>query len=278
MQPRDRTAFDSFERAAWRGRASAYDRGFARLTAHTVEPLLDRAGVGAGTRLLDIGCGPGPVTAAALARGAHVVSTDAEADMAAHVARRHPDARVHVAVLPELPFADGAFDAVVGNFVINHTGDPVAAAAELCRVLRPGGALALTTWHYPGMRANTVFHDAVEAAGVPHPDDVPAEAPFAAYAEPEPFARLLTGAGLRDVRTEPFAWEHHVDPAVWWDDVLSGTILNGAVINRQPPETYARIRAEYDRIVARYGTGDGRVALPARALLAHGVRPGTRIA
>lgn len=275
MRTSDGAAFESFERSAWRGRAPAYDRGFARLTAHTVEPLLDRAGVGAGTRMLDIGCGPGSVTGAALARGALVTSADAEASMAKLTAARHPEARVHVAVLPELPFADQAFDAVVGNFVINHTGDPAAAVAELCRVLRPGGTLALTCWRYPGMRANRVFGEAIEAAGVPWPADVPHDVPFSPYAEPEPFAGLLAGAGLETVRTETLSWEHHVDPAVWWDDVLSGAITSRAVINRQPRDVYARIRAAYDRIVAEHATGDGGVALPAHAVLAHGTRPPT---
>lgn len=272
MQTSDGTFFDAFERSAWRGRAPAYDRGIARLTARTAEPLLDRAGVGAGTRLLDIGCGPGPVTGAALARGALVTSADAEESMAKLTAARHPEARVHVAVLPELPFADQTFGAVVGNFVINHTGDPAAAVGELCRVLRPGGALALTCWRHPGARPTGVFGEAVQAAGVPWPADVPQETPFAAYAEPEPFAGLLSAAGLEAVRTETLAWDHHVDPDAWWDAVLSGTITNAAVINRQPPDVRARIRAEYDRILAGYATGDGRAALPARALLAHGTR------
>ena len=57
--------FDAYERRLWAGRATAYERGFARLTAHTAEPLLDAAGVTAGTRLLDVGTGPGVVAGAA---------------------------------------------------------------------------------------------------------------------------------------------------------------------------------------------------------------------
>lgn len=264
--------FDSFERATWQGRAQAYERGFARVTAHTVEPLLNTARVNARTRLLDVGCGPGPVTTAALARGAQVTSVDADLDMVEVVARRHADAHVRVAALPELPFADEEFDAVAGNFVINHTGDPVAAVAELYRVLRPGGSLALTCWSYPGMRANAIFGEATEAAGVERPDDVPEAAPFAPYAVPDRFTRLLTDAGLSGTATDTVGWRHVVDPAEWWDDVLAGTVFNAAVILRQPPATVARIRAEYDRIVAQYATADGTVALPADALLAHGTR------
>src|SRR5689334_13994637 len=106
--------FDAFERSAWQGRAEIYDRGFARLTVRIAEPLLNSARVDARTRLLDIGCGPGPVTAAALGRGAEVTAVDADLDMMELVARRHPHATVRMAALPDLPFPDAEFDAVTG--------------------------------------------------------------------------------------------------------------------------------------------------------------------
>ena len=53
--------FDAYERGLWARRAAAYERGFARLTAHTAGALLDAAGVAAGTRVLDVGTGPGVV-------------------------------------------------------------------------------------------------------------------------------------------------------------------------------------------------------------------------
>jgi ubiquinone/menaquinone biosynthesis C-methylase UbiE len=130
--------FDTYERGLWAGRASAYERGFARLTAHTAGALLDAAGVGAGTRVLDVGTGPGVVAAAAAARGAQVTAVDAEPGMAETAARNVPGLDVRVAVLPDLPLPDGEFDAVTGNFVINHMSDPPAVLAELRRVLRPG--------------------------------------------------------------------------------------------------------------------------------------------
>ncbi|MEU5879402.1 class I SAM-dependent methyltransferase [Spirillospora sp. NPDC047279] len=263
--------FDAFERANWEGRAEAYERGFARLTAHTVEPLLNSAGVGPRTRLLDIGCGPGPVTAAALALGAQVTAVDADLDMVELVARRHPHAQVRVAALPELPFPDEAFDAVIGNFVVNHTGDPAAAAAELYRVLRPGGTIALTCWDYPAHKASGVFGEALRAAGVTPPADVPAEIPFSAHAGRRAFGRLLADAGFEGAAADSLAWAHRVDPDVWWEDVLAGTAMTGASISRQDPGVQAEIKAEYDRLVAGYADG-AEVALPARALLAHATR------
>ena len=82
--------FDTYERGLWAGRAAAYERGFARLTAHTAGALLNAAGVAAGTRVLDVGTGPGVVAGAAAARGARVMAVDAEPGMAEAAARNVP--------------------------------------------------------------------------------------------------------------------------------------------------------------------------------------------
>jgi ribosomal protein L11 methylase PrmA len=74
--------FDSYARGLWAGRADAYEHGFARLTVHAVGALLDAAGVGTGTRVLDVGTGPGVVAGAAVARGARVTAVDAGPSMA----------------------------------------------------------------------------------------------------------------------------------------------------------------------------------------------------
>ncbi|MFD0856072.1 class I SAM-dependent methyltransferase, partial [Actinomadura adrarensis] len=111
--------------------------------------------------MLDVGTGPGVVAAEAVRRGADVSAVDAEAGMAETAARNVPGLReVRVAVLPELPFGDDSFDAVVGNFVINHVGEPGLALSELRRVLRPGGRLALTCWEMPGSGALGIVRDA----------------------------------------------------------------------------------------------------------------------
>ncbi|MFG2194584.1 class I SAM-dependent methyltransferase [Streptomyces sp. NPDC048639] len=138
------SAFDQYEREMWAGRADAYGRTFARLCAHLVPRLLDAADVTAGLHVLDVGTGTGSVAAAAAARGARVTAVDADAQMVDAARRAVPGAAVRQATLPRLPFGDGTFDAVTGNFVVNHVGDAGTALAEMRRVLRPGGRLAVT--------------------------------------------------------------------------------------------------------------------------------------
>jgi SAM-dependent methyltransferase len=264
--------FDAYERRLWAGRGAAYERGFARLTAYTAGALLDAAGVAAGTRVLDVGTGPGVVAGAAVARGARVTAVDAEPSMAEAAARNVPGLDVRVGLLPDLPLPGGVFDAVTGNFVINAMGDPPTALAELRRMLRPGGRLALTCWSYPPPPALGVAAGAIEAAGVPWPDDIPLP-PFRAYSSPEAFTALLAGAGFTGATARPLSWEHRVDPERWWEEVyLSGVGANGLVIGRQDAATVARIKNEFDRLIAPYAVEAGQVALPAVAVLASGTR------
>ncbi|TDD16163.1 class I SAM-dependent methyltransferase [Nonomuraea diastatica] len=148
-------------------------------------------------QLLDVGCGTGVVTAAALALGAEVTAVDPDPGMLELVARRHPHATVRAAALPDLPFEDEQFDAIVGNFVINHVPDTPKALAELHRVLCPGGTIALTWWKSGEMTATSVFADAIAATGIPYD---PPPRPFTAHDTPPPrctaLHRAAAGGGL----------------------------------------------------------------------------------
>jgi ubiquinone/menaquinone biosynthesis C-methylase UbiE len=265
------TDFDAFERVMWAGRAAAYERVFARMAAYTADALLDAAEVGRGTEVLDVGTGPGTVAGVAWRRGARVRAIDADPQMVETAARNVPGLDVRLAQLPELPFPDTAFDAVVGNFVINHVGEPDVAITELRRVLRPGGRLALTCWPIPGSEAQSMVIDAMERAGVVWPPDVPVT-PFHTYGNPAAFRDLVAGTGLSGVVIDEITWEHRVDPEVWWAGPMAGVGSTGYVLNRQDEATLARVKAAYDDLVAPYATEDRRVALPARALLAVATR------
>jgi SAM-dependent methyltransferase len=265
------TDFDAFERVMWAGRAAAYERVFARMTAYTADALLDAADAGRGAAVLDVGTGPGTVAAVAWRRGVQVRAVDADPQMVETAARNVPGLDVRLAQLPDLPFPDAAFDSVVGNFVINHVGAPDAALAELRRVLRHGGRLALTCWPMPGSMAQSIVNDAMERAGVAWPEDVPVT-PFRTYGNPAAFHEVVAGAGFTGVTIDELVWEHVVDPELWWSGPLAGVGSTGYVLTRQDPATIARVKAAYVDMAARYATGDGKVALPVRALLARAVR------
>ncbi|HEX2043122.1 MAG TPA: methyltransferase domain-containing protein [Acidimicrobiales bacterium] len=116
----------------------------------------DRLGLGAGDRVLDLGCGGGRHAFEAHRRGAHVVALDRSGEETPGVAGllaamrdegEAPRTALGTAVTADglaLPFADAAFDRVVAAEVLEHVADDAAVVAELARVLRPGGTLAVT--------------------------------------------------------------------------------------------------------------------------------------
>lgn len=167
------TPFDDAERRIWSGRAEAYARTYARLCAHPAAALLDAAEVGPRGRVLDVGCGSGTVSAAAVARGASVYATDAEPGMVDATRRAVRGVAACIARLPELPYAESSFDAAVGNFVLNHVGRPREALTELRRITRPGGRVAVTIWRSPGAPGQTLIGRAARAAGLTRPDWLP---------------------------------------------------------------------------------------------------------
>ncbi|MEU2626471.1 class I SAM-dependent methyltransferase [Kitasatospora sp. NPDC007106] len=258
--------FDAHERRMWAGKAVPYGRTFAALCGAAVPELVAAAGVGAGTTVLDVGTGSGTAAAAAVRLGAQVTAVDAEPGMVELAAENVPGADVRHAVLPELPFPDASFDAVVANFVINHVEDPAAALTELRRVTRPGGRVAVTVWAATGNTAMGLFTEALDAAEVGRP--VFPTLPVDFERTPEGLAGLLAGAGWQDPEGRQLAWAHRVSPEEFWQGPASGIANLGLVITGLPAATAALVKEHYDRIAGGRTGADGLLALPAAAVLA----------
>src|SRR4051812_45378204 len=132
-----RAGYKAFEAEGWTRKATTYERLIGRATARFVEPLLDAAGVKAGTRLLDVACGTGRCAAAAAARGAVPLGLDAADGMVAVARARYPEIEFQQGDAERLAFANSPFDAVVAGFVVNHLPCPERALSEFARVVRP---------------------------------------------------------------------------------------------------------------------------------------------
>jgi ubiquinone/menaquinone biosynthesis C-methylase UbiE len=145
--------------SAHRSEASVYDsfaEGYSAdnetslLNAYYARPaILGLAGDVAGRRILDAGCGSGPIAAALRDRGATVTGFDSSAGML-EVARKRlgPDADLHLADLASpLPFPDASFDDVIAALVLHYLQDWTGPLAELRRVLRTGGRLIAAIDH-----------------------------------------------------------------------------------------------------------------------------------
>jgi SAM-dependent methyltransferase len=134
------------------GFAEAYTAATEKnlLNGYYVRPaIVNLAGDVAGRRVLDAGCGSGPIVAMLRDRGATVAGFDSSAKMV-ELARKRlgPDADLRVADLGgSLPYPDGAFDDVVAALVLHYLEDWTGPLAELRRVLRPGGRLIAAVDH-----------------------------------------------------------------------------------------------------------------------------------
>lgn len=261
--------FGEWERAAWEQRADAYAAAIGDLTRGSIPALLAAASVGSGTRVLDVGTGPGFVGRAAAERGAVVRAADQSAAMV-RIARAAAVDAVSAGV-DSLPFADGTFDAVVAGYLLNHLPHPEAAIAELARVLAPGGRLAMTVWDRPaanpamGLFGSIVSELGLSAVVPPGPD----AQRFADEAE----ARTLL-ANWTEVTIDRPRWSITVAPGAWFDAVADATPRTGAVLAQAGTAARAQARARYIELTAQqYDAGHGRVTLPAGAVLISATKP-----
>ena len=116
------------------------------------EELVDRIGIGAGERVLDLGCGDGTTALPAAKRGAEVTGVDIAANLVAAGNRRAAEAglsnvRFEQGDASNLEsIADGRFDRVVSIFGAMFAPEPDAVAREMVRVVRPGGTITMGNW------------------------------------------------------------------------------------------------------------------------------------
>ena len=253
----DVDAFVEFEANGYSRVAGEYDRHFGSLTPRTADALLDAAGVGRGSRVLDMGTGPGYVAARAAARGASVLGVDLSPGCIDLARRLHPELEFRRGDAHRLSLPDASFDAAVANFLMPHLADHARVAAELARVLDDGGRIALSTWDRPELTPipGALFL-AVGQAGAPMAEGVPPGPPFFRYADDAAFAGLLHDAGLVDVTVTNLDLTHRMPSAdALWDALLDGTVRASAQVRGQTPDMQRSIRRAFDRIVADYHTG-----------------------
>jgi ubiquinone/menaquinone biosynthesis C-methylase UbiE len=205
--------------------AATYERIHAPRFAEPARDLATLAGVTQGSAVLDVGTGTGIAAQVAEEMGATAVGVDPSEGMLDVARAARPTIEFLAAQAIDLPFPDGRFDVVLGNFVLAHFAKVETALFDIMRVTRPGGVIGLTTW----TDGRDAFTDTwLELVSTVVPDDLLAPTLDKAIPNHERFTRraaveeVLLDAGLRHIRTEPkqyewrYARDDYVDGLTVW--------------------------------------------------------------
>ena len=245
--------------------AESYDRFMGRYSRLLSPQLADLAGVRAGQRALDVGCGPGQLTAELVDRlGAdHVAAIDPSPPFVEAVRARYPGVDVRQAAAEDLPLEDGTFDATLAQLVVHFMTDPVAGLAEMARVTKRGGVVATCVWDHAGDQGPlSLFWRAARELD-PSVED---ESQLAGVREGH-LAELFEAAGLREIeRSFLDASLEHRSFDEWWEPFMQGAGPAGAYVKRLDPERQTDLRERCRALLP-----DGPFVLPARAWAARGV-------
>ena len=221
--------------------AEAYDRFMGRYAVPLAPRFADLAGVVAGRRVVDVGCGPGALTSELVARVGpdRVTAVDPSETFVVAARTRLPGVIVERAPAEHLPFEDDSFDAALAQLVVHFMSDPVAGLREMARVTRPDGVVAACVWDFAGGHApvSVYWESARELDG-----DVVDESGLAGARETQ-LTELLVASGLREVvETALTVSVQYADFDEWWEPYTLGVGPAGQHAARLDADALARVR------------------------------------
>jgi ubiquinone/menaquinone biosynthesis C-methylase UbiE len=249
--------------------AEHYDRFMGRYAPTLAAEFADAAGIAAGMRVLDVGCGPGGLTHELVSRTdpSGLAAIDPAPQFAAACQERHPAVDVRVGAAEELPWDDATFDAALAQLVVAFMRDPDRGIREMARVTRPGGVVAACMWdlHEGGMTMLNTFWRAVRAivpdAGGEH------RRPGTARGD---VAGRLRRAGLEHVtERELTARAEYAGFDDFWEPFTYAVGPAGEFLRSLDPESQAAVRDGCRAALP----AEGPFALTARAWFARGTVP-----
>ncbi|KRE29174.1 SAM-dependent methyltransferase [Mycobacterium sp. Soil538] len=233
----------------------AYARFMGRYAEPLAEVFVAFARVGAGDQVLDVGCGPGALTAQLLSVGAEVAAIDPSPPFIDAMRTRFADTDARLGTAEELPYETASFDAALAQLVVHFMTDPVVALRQMARVTRPGGVIAACVWDGP-TGALAPFWDAVHLIDPGAQDEA-----LLSGAHRGHLTELFDAAGLRDVDEVRIAAEVvHPTFEEWWKPYTYGVGPAGDYVQRLGDDRRALLET-----VARDRLGSGPFTVTANA-------------
>jgi ubiquinone/menaquinone biosynthesis C-methylase UbiE len=264
-------------RDAWDAIAAGFDQHVTALTIAFGENVLSRLPLRPGVRVLDVGCGSGGLSIPAASMGAAVIAVDIAPTMIERLtARAHAEGlstlRARVGDGTALDLEDDSFDIAVSLNGVSLFPDLAGGLAEMVRVTRPGGEVAIMTFGpLPEVEFISYFLGALRATA---PEAVPASAepmlPFR-LADASVFETALRTAGLRDVSVETVPWEtpfESVDDLL--DVVMASNPIAGQLTGGLSDEGFGQLRQVLDGMLRERSGGQAGAVLRAQMRIGRG--------
>ena len=221
--------------------AEAYDKFMGRYSNPLAPSFADFAGVVPGQRALDVGAGPGALTAVLADRlgAAAVTAVEPSEPFVAALRERHPDVTVLHAAAEDLPFEDGSFDTAIAQLVVHFMNDPARGLSEMRRVTAPGGVVAANVWDHGGGRGPLSTYWEVVRELDPSSTG---EGELAGATQGD-LTHLFEQVGFTDVEEEPLTVTlEHETFEEWWEPYTLGVGPAGSYVAGLDPEAREELR------------------------------------
>lgn len=249
---------------------SAYDRFMGRYSKALAPGFADAVGVEAGQRALDVGCGPGALTAELVQRlgSDRVAGCDPSPTFLAECRERLPGVDLREGRAEAIPFEDNTFDVALAQLVLHFVSDPAAATTQMRRVVKPSGRIGVCVWDFEGgMEMLRAFWDAAVSLDANAPDELR----VMRFGRAGELRELLETGGLADVTEQPLeVRSEYADFDELWTSFLQGVGPAGAHLARLPEPERERLRRAF---LERLGSPTGAFTLRAVARAAVGTVP-----
>ena len=250
--------------ATFRAAADMYGRFVGRYAPALSAALIEVVGIEPGSRLLDVGCGPGGLAQALadVVGEENVSAVDPSEPFVETCRERLPGADVRVAAAEELPFPEDSFDGAFAQLVVNFMSDAERGVGEMKRVVRKGKTVAACTWDYAdGMTMLRAFWDAAREVA---PDEAGrADESTMRYSDLASLTGLWREVGLNEIDSgELSVSADYEDFDDLWAPFPSGIGPAGAFCAALEPERQHALRTAFAR---RLGDPTGPFELSARA-------------
>jgi SAM-dependent methyltransferase len=219
--------------------------------APAYEEVMGRIPVGAGQRVLDVGCGTGCFLRLVADRGGHAYGIDASQELVELARARVPAADLRVGDMQFLPYADDCFDLVTGFTSFFFADDMVEALREAGRVARPGAPVLIEVWGRPDQNDLEAMKAVLRPFLPSRPPDAP-EPP--ALWQPGVLERIAAAAGLRPRSVFDFGFADEYPDRQTLGRLMMAPAGIAMLVG---PEREASVRAQIVAALARYRTAGG---------------------